>query len=353
MESQILLKQNLRSSAIIILVGLCFGLIYPFFGDELTDKIAFLNGISIGVIGGIMLSFFEYFVFSIDSRKWSFIGLLVLKTVLYFALFAILILTVICLTRSIENEMGFREYFYSDAFQQFIFQGDFRIILIYCLIVLIIINFTRQINRKIGDGILLNFIIGKYHKPREEERIFAFIDLKQSTAIAERLGALNFHRLLYEFFHDISISILVTKGEVYRYVGDEIVVSWKMVDGLKDANCIRSYFAMKKQLQKHKDKYIRLFRFIPDFHAAFHSGKVVRGEIGDVKSQFVFHGETMFIASKIENECSRLGYDILLTSDLLRQLNLPEVYDVLPVVTNQDIKNIELYTLVEKVDISG
>ena len=100
------------------------------------------------------------------------------------------------------------------------FKGDFKIILVYSLILLSFINFTRQINRKIGYGVLLNFILGRYRKPREEERIFAFIDLKGSTEIAEKLGALQFHKLLYEFFHDISLSILVTKGEIYRYVGD-------------------------------------------------------------------------------------------------------------------------------------
>ena len=348
MESNILFRKNLQSSAIIILVGFCFGLIYSIFGDDWTDKVAFINGISVGVLGGVILSFFEYFVFEIDSRRFSFINLLIIKTALYFTLFSLMILAVLCFTRSIENDKSFWEYFYGVDFQNFIYHGDFKIILIYCLGVLIIINFTRQINRKIGYGVLLNFIFGKYHYPKEEERIFAFIDLKKSTQIAEKLGPLSFHKLLYEFFYDISISILVTKGEIYRYVGDEIVVTWKTNDGLDNANCIRAYFLMKRQLKKMREKYIEKFGFVPDFHAAYHSGKVVRGEIGDVKSQFVFHGEAMFIASKMENECSKSGHDLLISSELIQQISIPVIYEMRHVGALNEGSNIALYTLLEK-----
>lgn len=249
--------------------------------------------------------------------------------------------------------MGFWEYFYGSDFQEFILNGDFKIILIYCLVILAFINFTRQINRKIGYGVVLSFISGKYHAPKEEERIFSFIDLKKSTQIAERLGALQFHTLLYEFFHDISKCILVTEGEIYRYVGDEIVISWKVKQGLKNANCIRAYFYINEELKKYREKYIKMFGFVPDFHAAYHIGKVIRGEIGDVKSQFVFHGEAMYTASKIEKECTKLGYDILLSSELMQRLSLPVIYEMQHTGQLKSNKNIELYTLVEKKTINA
>ena len=346
-DSNIYLKRDLQSAGIIILVGFCFGLVYPFFGDEWTDTIAFINGISIGVLGGIFLSVSEIFIFKIDSRKWSFIGLLITKTLLYFVVFALLILSVICLTRSYENNMGYLEYFYGAEFQHFIYQGDFVIILIYCLIVLIIINFTRQINRKVGPGVLLNFILGKYHFPKEEEHIFAFIDLKGSTEIAENIGALRYHQLLYEFFHDISKSILVTGGEIYRYVGDEIVISWKMNKGLHNANCLRTYFYIRQELRKHREKYFDMFGFVPDFYAAYHCGKVIRGEIGDVKSQLVFSGETMYITSKIEAECGRSGHDLLISSELMQRISLPVIYKMQHIGQLEGHPDISLYTLVE------
>ena len=350
MESQILFKRKMESSIIIVLVGFCFGVIYPIFGDDLNDGIAFVNGITIGVLGGVLLSFFEYFVFRIDSRSWSFIALLIVKTILYFVLFTLLIVTVMCFTRSLENGLTFQEYFRGEEFQTFIVYGDFKVILIYCLIILVIINFTREINRKIGYGILINYILGKYHKPREEERIFAFIDLKNSTQIAESLGDLKFHKLLNEFFHDISFSVLITKGEIYRYVGDEIVISWKLKYGLNNANCLRVYYFMKQRLKKQMEKYLKLFGFVPDFHTAFHAGKVVKGEIGDVKSQFVFHGETMYIASLIEKECGKLQHDLLISSDLVRLITIPVIYEIQMVGKLTGDERIELFTLTEKTE---
>ncbi|MDZ7604625.1 MAG: hypothetical protein U5K79_03345 [Cyclobacteriaceae bacterium] len=220
MKSSLILKRKLQSSGIIILVGFCFGLIYPLFADDFTDKLAFLNGFLIGVFGAILLSFGEYFIFGFDTRKWSFIPLVLVKTLLYFIMFSLLIVTVMCFTRGKENQMDFWEYFYSPQFDIFI-HGEFSTILIYCLVVLLVINFTRQINRKIGHGVLVRYILGKYHKPREEHRIFAFFDLKQSTHIAENLSPIQYHKLLYEFFNDISLCILITKERYARLCRDQ------------------------------------------------------------------------------------------------------------------------------------
>ena len=43
-------------------------------------------------------------------------------------------------------------------------------------------------NRLLGQHVLLNFVTGRYHQPRVEERVFLFIDMEGSTGFAERLG---------------------------------------------------------------------------------------------------------------------------------------------------------------------
>ena len=343
MRTQVVNLRNLQSTVIIISVGFLSGLIYPLFGDEITDGVAFINGIEIGLLGGMTISFFEYVVFRIDSRRWSFIGLVALKTFIYFLIFAILIVSVICFNRSLEHDMSFRAYFNGPEFQAFIWKADFKVILIYCLVLLTVINFTRQINRKIGYGVLLNYIFGRYHQPKEEERIFAFIDLKKSTEIAEKLDARKFHQFLYEFFHDISLGILISHGEIYRYVGDEIVISWKSSSTAKNTNCIRSYFIMKQDLADNSQKYKAKFGFVPEYYAAFHVGKVIAGEIGDVKSQFVFHGETLFITSEIEQACKDSGYDLLVSSELMGKIQLPNNLKAKPI--GKTVRNLDLSTI--------
>ena len=63
-------------------------------------------------------------------------------------------------------------------------------------------NAVIRINQMLGRGVLLKFLTGYYYRPREEQRIFMFLDLVGSTALAERIGHLAFHRLLNEFIRD-------------------------------------------------------------------------------------------------------------------------------------------------------
>jgi len=58
-----------------------------------------------------------------------------------------------------------------------------------------------------------------------------FIDLNDSTTIAEKIGDIEYNKFLNNFFYDITDSIIENYGRIYRYVGDEVVVSWKLKKG--------------------------------------------------------------------------------------------------------------------------
>src|SRR5690606_12300259 len=69
-----------------------------------------------------------------------------------------------------------------------------------------VVAFTQlmlQVNSKFGHGAFGDIIRGKYNTPKEERRIFMFLDLNSSTAIAEQLGNETYHELLKDFFADI------------------------------------------------------------------------------------------------------------------------------------------------------
>ena len=56
--------------------------------------------------------------------------------------------------------------------------------------------------------------------------MFLFIDMEGSTGFAERLGALAFHRLYDGFIVDLAGPIAAARGEIHRYVGDELIATW-------------------------------------------------------------------------------------------------------------------------------
>ena len=53
-------------------------------------------------------------------------------------------------------------------------------------------NLLLGVNDLLGPGVLFAFVAGRYHHPRREERILLFVDMRASTAIAERLGEERF-----------------------------------------------------------------------------------------------------------------------------------------------------------------
>lgn len=174
-----------------------------------------------------------------------------------------------------------------------------------------------QVNEKYGPGTFFKLLTGKYHFPKEEERIFMFLDMKSSTSIAEKLGHVKFHSLLVQFFRDISDPILPFHGEIYQYVGDEMVITWTLKEGIRDHVFIRCFFAMKVALQKKKESYEKAYGVVPEFKAGVHFGKVNVGEIGEIKKDLVYSGDVLSTASRIQSRCNELNSELLISKTLL------------------------------------
>ncbi|MHA1992727.1 MAG: hypothetical protein ACW98A_17360 [Candidatus Hodarchaeales archaeon] len=66
---------------------------------------------------------------------------------------------------------------------------------------------------------MLNFILGKYHHPKEEKRTFMFMDLKSSTTYAEKLGHIEYNKLIQDCFFDLTDVVAENNANIYQYVG--------------------------------------------------------------------------------------------------------------------------------------
>ncbi|NRB50309.1 MAG: adenylate/guanylate cyclase domain-containing protein [Saprospiraceae bacterium] len=201
-------------------------------------------------------------------------------------------------------------------------------LIFWTLITFLTIVFLH-VNDKYGPGVLGKLLTGRYHNPLEEERVFLFADINHSTAIAERLGHIRFFNLLNDFFRDITNSIIDTGGEIYQYVGDEIVISWPIKRGVNNANCIRCFYFMQEAIQKKAPKYLEKYGEVPYFKAGLHAGLVTSGEIGVIKKDIVYSGDVLNTTSRIINLCHQYDTRILLSKYLLDKLNLPP-HDLAP-----------------------
>jgi adenylate cyclase len=173
----------------------------------------------------------------------------------------------------------------------------------------------RQATQIVGERTARAIFSGRYHRPRTEERFFLFIDIVGSTPVAERLGALSVHRYLNRIFQETSDPIDDHGGEVYQYVGDEIVVTWLVPEGRAGAKPLACLFEIVAALERAAPEFEREFGTVPKLRAALHAGEVVTGEAGGSRRAVVFHGDVMNATSRIENLTRTLGHPFLVSED--------------------------------------
>ena len=186
--------------------------------------------------------------------------------------------------------------------------------------------------------------------PKEEVRIFMFLDLKSSTTIAERLGHFKYYNLLNDFFYDVTDPIIQSKGEIYQYVGDEIVVSWLLGDGIHNMNCIECFFKIVESIKSFSEKYEKHYGVIPEFKAGFHYGIVTTGEVGVKKREMVYTGDVLNTASRIQELCNDYNEKLLISKTLLDHLSIHDKYTVNKIgeITLRGRKNTEILFSINK-----
>jgi class 3 adenylate cyclase len=156
------------------------------------------------------------------------------------------------------------------------------------------------------------------HQPASEvDRIFMFLDIRSSTQIAEQLGHVKYFELLNDFFSDISEPVVQHEGEIYQYVGDEVVITWPLERGLTEARCVNCFFAIRDTIEQHRQTYLDRYGLVPTFKAGLHHGRVTTGSVGRVKKEVVFSGDVLNTTSRIEGLCNRYQVDLLVSQVLL------------------------------------
>lgn len=216
------------------------------------------------------------------------------------------------------------------AFRHFLFDTSrIKNTMIWSIVVSVTQLFL-QMNAKFGHGVFWNMIRGKYNTPKEENRVFMFLDLNSSTAIAEKLGDEKYHALLREFFADITNPILDNKGEIYQYAGDQVVVAWKYEEGIADNHCVQCFFDMKRNVEEKKEEYMLRYGIVPSFKAGIHRGKVIVGEVGILKRDITYSGDVLNTAARIQSVCKQFDAEVIASSDLLAGLSLARNYVTQP-----------------------
>ena len=184
-----------------------------------------------------------------------------------------------------------------------------------------------EISDKYGPGGIRNLLRGRYNKPRKENRIFLFLDINDSTTIAEKIGHEKYFNMLKDFFADITEPILANAGHIYQYVGDEVILSWKntAVNKLQCMNFVKQAYNTLKRKEKY---YLNLYGVAPTFKTGIHAGDVTAGYIGIIKKELVFSGDTLNTAARIRSKCHELNHPFTMSFEFLRGLENHDGYTI-------------------------
>lgn len=198
-------------------------------------------------------------------------------------------------------------------------------VLAYALAVSGFLVFVIRMRDLIGGEVFVNFMIGRYHKPVAEERIFLFLDVVGSTAFAEAHGDLRAQAYLGAIFATLAEPVRRNGGSVDDYIGDLAMVTWPMKRGLKDARCVRCLFAIDDRIAADADAWTARFGAVPRLRAALHGGPVVTAEVGVDRHKIAYFGDAVNVTSRMEALCRPLAVGNLISQDLLDRLGrLPE-----------------------------
>jgi adenylate cyclase len=275
------------------------------------------SAVFFGFLAGVFLGIYESYESVIYKERRSFGFVLATKTLIYVFIFWVGTFVQVA---SEDNSLS--------AGIAFILTPDGIISLLNFVVYSLLFHLVRLTNKSMGPGILAEYLMGKYFNPREENRIFLFIDLKSSTTIAEKIGHKTYSSLLQECFIHLTKPLIKFKGQVYQYVGDEVVITWDTKEGIKEGNCIRFFFSFLRELEKNRAFFMDKFKVFPEFKAGMSSGFVTVAEVGELKSEISFHGDVLNTASRLQGLCNDYGKKMLISEFLYEELNNRDSFDI-------------------------
>lgn len=287
--------------------------------DQRTSQLALRESI-VFLMSGVMGYLLVFVLRKRFRNHLLWVGLLLKSLSLILAAFVMngLIYLFSSIQSSVPLQRSFRNFFYEIEHTGLLVQK-----LLFWMVLLLVTQLVIEINEKYSPGVFVDILLGKYVKPKTENRIVAFIDLNDSTSIAEKLGHMQYFKFIREFIYHVSNALIEYGGRIYQYVGDEIVVSW--IDNDQNIRrCLKAIIEARRNIQKESIKFKRDFDTIPEFRVGIHIGEVTVGEIGVIKKDIAMSGDTMNTTARIRSACSDMNKKFIVSKDFIEKSNLED-----------------------------
>ncbi|MBU6376717.1 MAG: adenylate/guanylate cyclase domain-containing protein [Bdellovibrionales bacterium] len=229
-----------------------------------------------------------------------------------------------------------------------VFDGQFFASVGFMLFVVLMVSFFLEMNRLLGPRVLLNFVRGNYRQPVEEDRIFLFVDLANSTALAEKLGNARYMAFLNQFFQRLALASMATDAEIYKYIGDEAILTWKNTPADMDLSAARCFFLFDQYIQESKDEFLKTYGVVPQFRGAIHEGVVIVGELGKEKLEIAFIGDVVNSTARLMDLARDGDHQLVASEHFLKEVASGEAL-LIPDVGTVKLKALGVFRLRGKI----
>ncbi len=163
-------------------------------------------------------------------------------------------------------------------------------------------------------------------EPQEAELTLLLTDLRNSTPLAERLGASSFFALLNRVFEIQTRAVTAEDGNLEHFLGDQFLSYWGAPDPQPDAadRALRAAFSLITEMESFCDGLPVETRQLFGYGVALHSGSALVGNKGSrLRLDYGVVGDLVNTAARIESLTKYYGVRMLVTRDTFAKLTDP------------------------------
>lgn len=217
-------------------------------------------------------------------------------------------------------------------------------VFIYLTFVEMMVGVVVTLRRNLGSNYFRNFVRNAYFTPTIENRVFMFIDLKNSTEAVEKMGNTAFSSFIQDCFKDLSSVALDLGAEVYQFVGDEAVLTWMVKPHFNFEDCLLLHYKLADRLYKKEAAYLENHGTLPAFRSSAHYGAVSAAMVGEYKKEIAYHGGVLNLCARLQVVCRDYNADLVVSEDFHKAATRTENFKFYPItdITLKGIANKQL-----------
>ena len=183
------------------------------------------------------------------------------------------------------------------------------------------VTFSRYVSAEVVKHVLAS----REHTLRAEQRevTILFCDLRDSTALGEKLPPKELMRLLNDYFEVVTEAVFRHGGMINKFIGDGILAVYNApVDVADHADAaVKTAIQIQAEMARINQRWSDWLAARLSVGVGIHSGVVFSGNVGSARRvEYTIIGDPVNVASRVESLTKEYGAMILITKETRSRL---------------------------------